>query len=298
MNPSVTKAVPVLPEAQAQALAAAYDAAVSARRLRGFAVLGAILVLAMISGSLAHVRPLTLFANIGHFGSFIGRTIPDFSSGNVIADIKAWYWNFPGWLGLLGQTVLIAYLGTLLGAVGASLLCFLASANLAPSGWSRILARRLLEFCRTVPDIVFALIFVIAFGLGPMAGVFALTIHTTGALGKLFAEWVENIDMQPVEGLRAAGASWLQTVRYAVLPQVLPGFASYGLLRFEINVRGAGVMGFVGAGGIGQEFLVAIRNFYYSDVSAILLMIIVTVILIDLLTEKLRHRLIGFEDAR
>ena len=98
--------------------------------------------------------------------------------------------------------------------------------------------------------------------------------------------------------MQATGASWIQTVRYAVLPQVAPGFASYALLRFEVNVRGAGVMGFVGAGGIGQEFLVAIRNFYYSDVSAILLMIILTVILIDLGTEQIRHRLIGFEATR
>ncbi|MBZ9936175.1 phosphonate ABC transporter, permease protein PhnE [Mesorhizobium sp. BR1-1-16] len=291
-------AIPVLPEPQARALASAYAAAVSVRRCRGAAVLVTIILLALVSGWLADVRPVTLVAKIGNFGSFIGRTIPDFSSGNVLADLRAWYWNFPDWLGLLGQTILIAYLGTLMGAVVAFALCFIASANLARSRWSRVGARRLLEFCRTVPDIVFALIFVIAFGLGPMAGVFALAIHTTGALGKLFAEVVENIDMKPVEGLQATGASWVQTVRYGVLPQVAPGFASYALLRFEINVRGAGVMGFVGAGGIGQEFLVAIRNFYYSDVSAILLMIIATVIVIDLVTEQVRHRLIGFEGAR
>lgn len=129
---------------------------------------------------------------------------------------------------------------------------------------------------------MFALLFVIAFGLGPMAGVMAIAIHTVGALGKLFTENVENVDLKPVEGTTAAGASWVETIRFAVVPQVLSGFASYALLRFEINVRGAGVMGFVGAGGIGQEFLVAIRNFYYSDVSAILLMIIVTVTTIDL----------------
>ncbi len=95
--------------------------------------------------------------------------------------------------------------------------------------------------------------------------------------------------MKPVEGLTGTGATWVETVRFAVLPQVLSNFASYALLRFEINVRGAGVMGFVGAGGIGQELLIAIRNFYYSDVSAILLMIVLTVFAIDLGTEKLRH---------
>ena len=291
-------AVPTLPAAQARALAEAYESAVAARRLRALLVAAVVLVLVLVSGHLAHVRPLTFLANIGNFGSFLVKTIPTITTANLVGDIAEWYWGFPKWLGLLWQTILIAYLGTLMGAIVAFLLCFWASANLARNGWSRFLARRFLEFCRTVPDIVFALIFVIAFGLGPMAGVFALSIHTAGALGKLFAEVVENIDMKPVEGLSAAGASWVQIIRFAVLPQVLPGFASYALLRFEINVRGAGVMGFVGAGGIGQEFLVAIRNFYYTDVSAILLMIIVTVIAIDMLTEQLRHRLIHLEAGR
>ncbi len=139
----------------------------------------------------------------------------------------------------------------------------------------------------------------IAFGLGPMVGVLALSIHTAGALGKLFAEVVENIDMKPVEGLTGTGAAtWVQTVRFAVLPQVPRTSPPTGCCAFEINVRGAGVMGFVGAGGIGQELLTAIRNFYYSDVSAILLMIVLTVFAIDLGTEKLRHHLIGGEAAR
>ena len=134
---------------------------------------------------------------------------------------------------------------------------FLAAQNTSPAPWLRFVIRRLLEFARTVPDIVFALIFVIAFGLGPMAGVLAIAIHSTGALGKLFSEIVENIDMKPVEGVRSTGASWLSCMRFAVVPQVSAGFASYALLRFEINVRDASVMGFVGAGGIGQELVVA-----------------------------------------
>jgi len=152
-----------------------------------------------------------------------------------------------------------------------------------------------MEFCRTVPGIVFALIFVIAFGLGPMAGVLAITLHSIGALGKQYAEMVENIDMKPVEGLRSTGASWIACMRFAVLPQVVAGFASYTLLRFEINVREASVMGFVGAGGIGVELITAIRKFYYSDVSAILLMIILTVFVIDIGTGWVRGRLFGKE---
>lgn len=101
--------------------------------------------------------------------------------------------------------------------------------------------------------------------------------------------------MGPVEGAAATGASWVSTMRFAVVPQVLSNFASYALLRFEINVRGASVMGFVGAGGIGQDLIEAIRKFYYADVSAILLLIILAVVVIDMATERLRHRLIGLE---
>ena len=196
---------------------------------------------------------------------------------------------------LLVDTLLIAYLGTLLGFLGAFALCFAATGNLEKRRWVRIVSRRFLEFCRSVPEIVFALLFVVAFGLGPMPGVLALTIHTLGALGKQFAEVVENIDMNPVEGATATGASRASAIRFAVLPQVMSNFASYTLLRFEINVRGAAVMGFVGAGGIGQDLMEAIRKFYYSDVSAILVLIIATVMLIDLATERLRHALIGLE---
>jgi phosphonate transport system permease protein len=153
-----------------------------------------------------------------------------------------------------------------------------------------------LEIARTIPDLVYALIFVFAFGLGPLAGILAIAIHSMGASGKLFAEAAENIDMKPVDGLRGVGADWLQTMRYAVLPQVLPNFASYTLWRFELNVRTAAVMGFVGAGGIGQELITAIRMLYYEDVSALVLLIVATVTCIDLLCEKVRHGFIGKEN--
>ena len=126
----------------------------------------------------------------------------------------------------------------------------------------------------------------------------AIAIHSFGALGKLFSEIVENIDMKPFEGLRASGASRVQSIRFAVLPQVLSGFASNGLLRFEINVREAGIMGFVGAGGIGQDLMVANRKFYYSDVSAILLIVILTAFGIDIGTDRFRRIMIGKEAAR
>jgi phosphonate transport system permease protein len=148
---------------------------------------------------------------------------------------------------------------------------------------------------RTIPDLVYALIFVFSFGIGPLAGILAIAVHTMGGSGKLFAETVENIDMKPVEGLRATGANWLQMVRFAVLPQVLPNFTSFSLWRFEINVRTASVIGFVGAGGIGQELYTAIRMLYYEDISALLLLLVATVMLIDVGCEKMRHAMIGKE---
>ena len=287
-----------LPPERAAALSGLYAAATAAARRRTLAGFVIVAALAVLAGLAAEVRPLVFAENIGKFTAYIQQILPPIGLAHPLEDVRAWYWGLPNWLGLLGETLLMAYLGTLLGGLAGFALCFVAAANLVRSRALRIGAKRLLELCRTVPEVVFALIFVIAFGLGPMVGVLAIAIHTTGALGKLFAEVVENIDMRPVEGLSASGASWVQTVRFAVLPQVLSNFASYALLRFEINVRGAGVMGFVGAGGIGQEFLVAIRNFYYADVSAILVLIILTVFCIDLATERVRHRLIGPERAR
>jgi phosphonate transport system permease protein len=238
----------------------------------------------------------TLFTYFGHFVSYFDRILTLEDGARVWTNVTEWLWGWRKWSLLLGETILISYVGTVSGAVLAFALNFLAAENTAPAPWLRFAIKRFMEFCRTVPDIVFALIFVIAFGLGPMAGVLAITIHSIGALGKQYTEIVENIDMKPVEGIYATGASWISCMRFAVLPQVSAGFAGYTLLRFEINVRGASVMGFVGAGGIGQELVVAIRKFYYSDVSAILLMIILTVFVIDIGTGWIRGRLFGKDE--
>jgi phosphonate transport system permease protein len=278
--------------------AEAYRDAVAAKRrqlLIGVLVLAACIWLAAIGSEV----DLGKFAdNAWRFPKYILETMPTLRLSSLGADISEWFWGLDGWLKLLWQTILIAYAGTIMGVAGGFLLCFVAAANLGKSGWMRFVARRFLEFSRTVPEIVFALIFVIAFGLGPLPGVLAIAIHTMGATGKLFSEVVENIDMKPVDGLTATGASWWQIVRFGVVPQVLSNFASYSLLRFEINVRGASIMGFVGAGGIGQDLIEAIRKFYFTDVSAILLLIIVTVMLIDYGTERLRHALLSLETKR
>jgi phosphonate transport system permease protein len=293
----MTVAVSVLPEQQLSVLNDAYRKAVARKRLKmtlAAAVFFAALVIAAVG---AEVNLRTFFTYFGNFVSYFDRILTLESGSRVWTDFGEWFWGWKKWLRLLGETILISYVGTLIGAVFAFALNFLAAQNTSPAPWLRFAIRRLLEFARTVPGIVFALIFVIAFGLGPMAGVLAIAIHSTGALGKQFSEIVENADMKPVEGGRSTGASWMSCMRFAILPQVVAGYASYALLRFEINVREASVMGFVGAGGIGQELVVAIRKFYYSDVSAILVTIIITVFFIDIGTGWLRARLFG-KDAR
>jgi phosphonate transport system permease protein len=292
---SMTSAIAILPSQQLAPLNEAYRKAVARKRLRlalGAAVFAAALVIAAFG---AEVNLKTFFTYLGNFASYFDRILTLDDGSRVWTNVGEWFWGWQKWLRLLGETLLISYVGTLIGAVFAFLLNFLAAENTSPVTWLRFVVRRLLEFARTVPGIVFALIFVIAFGLGPMAGVLAIAIHSTGALGKQFSEIVENADMKPVEGVRSTGASWVSCMRFAVLPQVVAGYASYALLRFEINVREASVMGFVGAGGIGQELVVAIRKFYYSDVSAILVTIIVTVFIIDIATGWLRGRLFGKE---
>lgn len=277
------------------ALIAAYANELAARRHRalvGFALLAVGVAIACWT---AEIRPLVFFDHIGNLFSYVAGLFVLDTGASVFSNPTEWYWGLLKWSHLLLDTLLIAYVGTLLGAALGFALCFVSARNLMRSAWTCALMRRFLEFGRTVPDIVFALIFVGAFGLGPVPGVLAIAMHTTGALGKLFAEVVENIDMKPVEGIAAAGGTWLQQVRFGVLPQVQSNFVSYALLRFEVNVRSAGVLGFVGAGGIGMTLMVSIRKFYASDVSAMLLMIIATVMLIDYGTEKLRHRLIGEE---
>ena len=287
-----------LSQARLEILAADYQRVVARRRWQSLLVLAILAALIVLAGRVGEVDVNNLVKNISNFTSYFSRILPKLSVAHFGADVADWYWNITGWLKLLLDTVLIAYLGTLIGAGGAFVMAPLATANLAPSGAVQWSIKRIFEFCRTVPDLVFALMFVSAFGLGPLAGILAIAIHSFGTLGKLFTEALENIDMKPVEAVRATGGRFVETVRFGALPQVMSTFASYALLRFEINVRSGSVVGMVGAGGIGQDLFVAIRKFYYTDVSAILLMIIVAVVVIDLVTEQVRHRLSGQGSSR
>lgn len=294
----MTSSMLSVPQARLQALLAGYQREVRRRRWQSLLVLAILAILVAIAGRFGEVDLANLVDNISNFTSYFGRIMPRLTVAHFGANVADWYWNITGWLKLLLDTVLIAYLATLIGACAAFAMAFLAAANLASSRWLRWCIKRVFEFCRTVPDLVFALMFVSAFGLGPLAGVLAIAIHTFGTLGKLFTEAIENIDMKPVEGVHSTGGRFIETVRFGALPQVMSSFAGYALLRFEINVRSGSVVGMVGAGGIGQDLFVAIRKFYYTDVSAILLMIIVCVAIMDLVTERIRHRLSGQDKVR
>jgi phosphonate transport system permease protein len=272
------------------------------RRARTIAGLGGgslLLAALLLSGWVSEVYPSSLIAGVPRIGEYLVKLVPDLRPSVLFADtgtqgsVAYWMYRLDSWLWLLFETSQMAALATLGGAVVATLLCFPAAANLAPNRAVHAGFRRLLELFRSVPDIVYALILVWTFGVGPLAGILAIALHTAGALGKLFAEVVENADMRPWEAVRAAGGTWAHAVRFAILPQVLPNFLSYVLLRFEINVRGATVIGFVGAGGIGQELYTVISFNYYQEIGALIVLIILAVSLIDVMSERLRIRAIG-----
>ncbi|MEO0703675.1 MAG: phosphonate ABC transporter, permease protein PhnE [Pseudomonadota bacterium] len=234
-------------------------------------------------------------AGIPRLGEYISKTIPDLNWATLGEDLANWFWRWRVWMQLLVETVLIAFMATVFGVIGGFLLSFPASRNLAPNKWVLWICRRYLEIARTVPELVWALIFVFCFSVGPLAGVLAIALAATGALGKLYSEVNENIDMAPLEGVKAAGGTWFDQIRYGAVPQVLPNIISYTLLRFEINVRASSIIGYVGAGGLGQELRTAMSLQEYTDLSALFLIILFTVIVIDYGSEKLRHRVIGLE---
>lgn len=199
--------------------------------------------------------------------------------------------NFHEWelyVSEMWVTIQIALWGTALAIIAAIPLGILCSENMVP--WYVYQpTRRLMDAARAINEMVFAMLFVVAVGLGPFAGVLALFVHTTGVLAKLFSEAVEAVDHRPIEGIRATGANWLQEVIFGVIPQVMPLWVSYSLYRFESNVRSATVLGIVGAGGIGVVLWEYIRGFYYGETAAVMLVVIISVTLLDLFSQRLRR---------
>ena len=241
----------------------------------------------------ARFDPVVLLNGLPRTTEFLSKLVPPISMSTFGADVREWYWDGAKWMESLLSTLLMAYLATVLGTAIGGFLSFFAARNLAQHYLVYWITRRVLEIARTVPDIVWALLFIIAFGIGPLAGILAITVHTIGAQGKLFAEVNENISPLPIDGLRASGATWFQVMRFAVLPQVLPNYMSYTFWRMELNVRSATIVGFVGAGGIGHDLFTSVQLLYFADAGAILLIVVATVMLIDMLSEQFRHSAIG-----
>lgn len=227
----------------------------------------------------AEIRPLALVRDAANMRTFAADFFPP---------------NFKDWALYLREMVVtlqIALWGTVLAIFAAVPMGLLSASNVAPV-WVYQPVRRLMDACRATNEMVFAMLFIVAVGLGPFAGVLALFVHTTGTLSKLFSEAVEAIDPRPVEGIRATGAHKLAEIAYGVIPQVMPLWLSFSLYRFESNVRSASVVGMVGAGGIGVILFEVIRSFEYGQTCAVLLMLIVTVSFIDLMSSWLRKRFI------
>jgi phosphonate transport system permease protein len=223
----------------------------------------------------AEMRPLDLIKDAANMATFAKGFFPP---------------NFAEWQFYLQEmivTIQIAVWGTVLSVLLSIPFGLLSSSNIV-SPWIYQPVRRLMDSCRAINEMVFALLFVVAVGLGPFAGVLALFVHTTGTLSKLFSEAVEAIDPRPVEGIRSTGANVFQEITFGVIPQVMPLWISYSLYRFEANVRSATVLGMVGGGGIGMVLWELIRSFNYASTSAVLLVIIVVVSLLDMTSGKLR----------
>jgi phosphonate transport system permease protein len=222
-----------------------------------------------------------LWNGLDRFGKIAGALVPP-TAGDAFADLV---------LAML-ESVGMAFLGTAIAAVIAVPLGFLGARNVLASRILRFPIRRSFDFLRGVDSLVWALVYVRAVGLGPLAGVLAIATTDIGILAKLFAEAIENVDRKPVDGVRAAGGSAVKTVRFGILPQVLPIMLSHVLYMFESNTRSATILGIIGAGGIGFALSDRIRVHRWDEVGFIVILITVVVALIDFISHLVRARVI------
>ena len=192
------------------------------------------------------------------------------------------------------ETLNIAAIATLFGSLLGMALAFLSTRGLAL--WPRLtpVFRRIMDTMRAVPEIVIALVLIFLLGVGPVPAMIAIAFHTAGALGKLFSEAAENVDLKPVEGLASVGGNWFQRIWFGVMPQVAPNWSSYALLRFEINIRASAILGFVGAGGLGYDLKTALQwgQGKYDQVVAIFAILFLTIMIVDHLSDRARQRLV------
>lgn len=249
-----------------------------------------VFVLLMVSGfNLAASRNGGSFwGGLAHFFDYPAEVVSEAAS--KASELPA---HFVTYFPALVETVNIAAVSTLIGALLAIVFSLLATRGLAR--WPRAIGvvRRFLDILRAVPDIVIALILIFILGGGPVPAMIAIALHTTGALGKLFSEVNENADLKPVDGLKSVGATWTQQMLLGVVPQVAPNWLSYTLLRFEINIRASAILGFVGAGGLGYELKNAISwgQGRYDEAGAMFLMLFLTIVIVDQISSALRNRL-------
>ncbi|MDI3337870.1 phosphonate ABC transporter, permease protein PhnE [Defluviimonas aestuarii] len=267
-----------------------YLAMVRRKRLYG-GVLLVLFVVLMVSGfRVADAR------NAGGFFDGLHRVL-DFPA-EIFTEAFANWQNLPGlfvqFIPSLIETLNIAAVSTMFGALLAMVLAFLSTRGLAL--WPRMtpVFRRMMDIMRAVPEIVIALVLIFLLGGGPVPAMIAIAFHTTGALGKLFSEAAENADLKPVEGLASTGAGWIQRMWLGILPQVAPNWSSYALLRFEINIRASAILGFVGSGGIGYDLKTALQwgQGKYDQVVAIFALLLLTIIVVDHFSDRARARLV------
>lgn len=193
----------------------------------------------------------------------------------------------------IAQTIAMAFLGTLLATILALFIAFAAARNTMPLWLPRQAVRRFLDVLRGVDQVIWGLVFVRAVGLGPLAGVLAIFVSDTGTLAKLYSEAIENIDRKQVEGVRATGADGARTIRYGILPQILPVFISLSLYSFESSTRSATILGLVGAGGVGMVIIERFRAGLFDQVAFVVLNVLVVIAVIDWISARIRKRFIG-----
>jgi len=254
------------------------------RRIPAIATISGLLGLYLLGLHVLEISPLRIAAGLWRLADIVGLMLPP--------NPETWA-RVVQYLQALGQTLAIAFLGTVLAAILAFPLGFLAARNVVASHVLRLLTRRGLDSLRSVDTLIWALIWINVVGLGPFAGALAIMSSDIGAFGKLMSEAIESADRKPMEGVVSVGGSPLHRVWFGILPQVLPVFASQVLYYLESNTRSATIIGIVGAGGIGLQLAEQIRVLEWQQVSFLILMILVTVAVIDAISSRLRAAIIG-----
>lgn len=241
-------------------------------------IVGSLYLIAIVTSDLSYSgSSLTI-------GGMLKRLFIDpFTNKEIVQDI-------PLYIGYMLETIAIAYTGTLVGSILALPVGFLAARNISKR--LAYIGKGISNGIRAIPELIFAIIFVAAVGIGPYAGVLAISINSIGMLSKLYSEAVEAIDMSVLDALKASGANRLQTIWYGVIPQVIPEFMSYAVYRFEIDVRSSTVLGIVGAGGIGAPIILAANSRSWEEVGMMIIVIVVFVTIIDYLSTYIRSRIV------